>query len=93
MGCLQGYAFCEYLYPELTDIVIDALNLTSVGTKTLTVKRAVTAQGQGQGSQALTHLPPTQVVSAVTGALSSQYRRLQQQATQALIGPSVSTLA
>lgn len=87
---MQGYAFCEYQYAELTDVVIQGLNLTSVGTKTLTVKRAVPLQGQG--TQALHQLPPTQIVSAVTGAFSSQYRRLQQQATQALIGPSVGTL-
>lgn len=85
----QGYAFCEYQYPELTDIVIEALNLSTIGTKTLTVKRAV--PGQPQGSQALPQLPPaqTQIASAVTGALSTHYQRLQEQATQALIGPAM----
>lgn len=92
MPLLQGYAFCEYQYPELTDVVIDALNLTSVGTKTLTVKRAVVS-GQPQGPQTLPYLPPSQIASAVTGAFSSQYRRLQQEATQALIGPSIGTLS
>lgn len=89
---LQGYAFCEYQYPELTDGVIESLNLTSIGTKTLTVKRAVVA-GQPQGSQLLPCLPPAQIASAVTGAFSSQYRILQQEATQALIGPSIGPLS
>ena len=94
MRLLQGYAFCEYQYPELTDVVIENLNLTSVGTKTLTVKRAVVAD-QAQGSQALPYLPPkssAQIAATVTGAFSSQYRRLEQEATQALIGPSVGPL-
>lgn len=88
-GNSKGYAFCEYQYPELTDIVIEALNLSTIGTKTLTVKRAV--PGQPQGSQALPQLPPaqTQIASAVTGALSTHYQRLQEQATQALIGPAM----
>ena len=92
MVILQGYAFCEYQYPELTDVVIDALNLTTVGTKTLTVKRAVS--GHNQPSQTLQQLSPAhrQIASAVSGAFSSQYRRLQQQATQALIGPTLGQL-
>ena len=89
---VQGYAFCEYQYPELTDVVIESLNLTSVGTKTLTVKRAVVA-GQPQGSQALPYLPPARIASAVTGAFSSQYRRLQQEASQALLAPSIGPLS
>lgn len=84
---LQGYAFCEYHYPEVTDVVIATLNLQTVGSKTLTVKRAVAGQS---GLQPLA-LPQAQVPSAVTNAFAMQHRQFQH-ATQALIGPSI-TLA
>ena len=89
---LQGYAFCEYQYREVTDVVIDDLNLQSVGSKTLTVKRAVAGQAAPQVTPTL---PPHQrqqpLPTAVSNALSMQ--RLQQ-ATQIFTGmPLVSTLA
>ena len=51
--CIQGYAFCEYQYLEVTDAVIETLNLQTVGSKTLTVKRAVAGQAAPQVPHAL----------------------------------------
>ena len=44
MGCwhaLQGYAFCEFGEVSVTDCVIQNLNGKPIGTKFLTVKRAI----------------------------------------------------
>ena len=90
-ACIQGYAFCEYQYLEVTDAVIDTLNLQSVGSKTLTVKRAVAGQAAPQVPHALPqHVQ--QMPAAVTDAFTMQHRRLQQ-ATQAFMGPVATTLA
>lgn len=40
-GNSKGYAFCEYLDPCITDVVIRIMNGTMVGKKSLTVKRAL----------------------------------------------------
>ncbi len=90
--CFQGYAFCEYQFPEVTDVVIDTLNLQTVGSKTLTVKRAVAGQAAPQVTHALPlhvqHMP-----AAVTDAFTMQQHRRLQQATQAFMGPVATTLA
>ncbi|DBB00532.1 TPA: hypothetical protein ACH3X3_002231 [Trebouxia sp. C0006] len=91
-GNSKGYAFCEYQYPEVTDAVIDTLNLQTVGSKTLTVKRAVAGQAAPQVTHALPqhvqHMP-----AAVTDAFTMQQHRRLQQATQAFMGPVATTLA
>ncbi|KAL6768764.1 hypothetical protein ACKKBF_B16105 [Auxenochlorella protothecoides x Auxenochlorella symbiontica] len=40
-GNSKGYAFCEFVDTSVTDVVIQALNGRAVGTKFLTVKRAL----------------------------------------------------
>ena len=48
---MQGYAFCEYLDPNVTDIVINELNLRSIDRRTLTVKRACVPPDPAQPAQ------------------------------------------
>ena len=76
----------------MTDAVIDTLNLQTVGSKTLTVKRAVA----GQAAPQVTHALPQhvqQMPAAVTDAFTMQQHRRLQQATQAFMGPVATTLA
>ena len=81
---IQGYAFCEYQYPEVTDVVIDSLNLKPVGSKTLTVKRAV----NGHPGISAPTLPQMQLPPAVTNAYAVQQHRLQQPTQALLMGPA-----
>jgi len=74
----------------VTDAVIDTLNLQTMGSKTLTVKRAVAGQAAPQVTHAL-HQHVQQMPAAVTAAFAMQHRRLQQ-ATQAFMGPAATTL-
>ena len=89
---LQGYAFCEYQYREVTDVVIEDLNLQTIGSKTLTVKRAVAGQAAPHVTLALPqHQHQQPLPAAVTNAFSMQRMH---QATQIFTGmPLVSTLA
>eukprot|EP00890_Picochlorum_soloecismus_P002382 jgi/Picsp_1/3144/NSC_05984-R1_splicing factor u2af large subunit len=45
-GNSKGYAFCEYLEPSITDVVIRIMNGTMVGKKSLTVRRALSPLDQ-----------------------------------------------
>ena len=85
---MKGYAFCEYQYPEVTDVVIDSLNLKPVGSKTLTVKRAV----NGHPGISAPGLPQMQLPPAVTNAYAVQQHRLQQPTQGLLMGPARTTL-
>lgn len=51
-GTFQGFAFCEYVDPAVTDMAIQGLNGFQLADKTLSVQRAMTGRSQQQAYSA-----------------------------------------
>ncbi|KAI8615241.1 U2 small nuclear ribo protein auxiliary factor 50 [Chytriomyces sp. MP71] len=69
-GASKGFAFCEYVNPDITDIACEGLNGMELGDKKLVVQRANTS-GSRPGVPAGTFLPamiPTALLGAAGNA-------------------------
>ena len=50
VAVVQGYGFCEWADPSVTDAAVEGLNGMALLGKTLTIRRAVPGSGSGAGS-------------------------------------------
>ncbi|KAF9578337.1 U2 small nuclear RNA auxiliary factor 2, partial [Lunasporangiospora selenospora] len=72
VGASKGFAFCEYLDPNITDIACQGLNNMVLGEKKLVVQRASVGSSRNQGGPSGTHNITLHHNLTLTGANSTE---------------------